>query len=177
MPTATTDIHAPVLRRMGGVLERPLTLLRRGPGRSLRPVDLVATTAFVAGGALLLWSAYIHFHLWAATDDYRSIPTIGPLFLVQSIAGLVIGLGVIVLRRLWAALVGIGFAVLTVAGFLASVAHGLFGFEDSWQAPFAVEAFVVEVAAAGLLALAAILCLVPSAPHVRPGPTSNRPAT
>ena len=61
-------------------------------------------------GVLLIWSAYVHFHLWNETDGYRSIPTIGPLFLLQSIAGLVIGVGVMVVRRLWAAVIGLGFA-------------------------------------------------------------------
>jgi hypothetical protein len=120
---------------------------------------------------LVLWSAYVHFHLWGEADGYRSIPTIGPLFLVQSIAGLVVGLGVIALRRLWAALVGFGFVVATIAGFVVSVAHGLFGFKDSWLAPFAKEAFTVEVVAAGMFLLAAALCLASSAPHVRPGPS------
>ncbi len=145
------------------------SLLLRGPGRSRRPVDLAATATFVVGGLLLVWSAYIHFHLWSETDGYRSIPTIGPLFLLQSIAGLAIGIGVVAVRRLWAAAVGIGFALTTIAGFLVSVARGLFGFKDSWLAPFAKEAFTVEVLAAVVLIAAAALCLVGSAPHARAG--------
>ncbi len=145
--------------------------LVRGPGRSRRPVDLGATAAFAAGGLLLVWSAYIHFHLWHEPGGYRSIPTIGPLFLLQSIAGLVIGIAVVAVRRLWVAAVGTGFALVTVGGFLVTVAHGLFGFKDSWQAPFATEAFAVEMVAATVLALAAALCLIRSAPRVRSGST------
>jgi hypothetical protein len=174
---ATIDIHARAPLRMGEVQTQTWDLLRRGPGRSLRPIDLAATVAFVAGGVLIVWSAAVHFHLWGETDGYRSIPTIGPLFLVQSIAGLVIGVGVIALRRLWAAVIGFGFAIVTIAGFLVSVARGLFGFKDSWVAPFAKEAFVIEVVAAGMLALAAALCLVSSAPRVRAGPSSTGRAT
>ncbi len=143
--------------------------LFRGPGRSRRPVALTATACFGAGGALLLWSAYVHFHLWGETDGYRSIPTIGPLFLLQSIAGLVIGLGIIAVRRVWAAVVGVGFALATIGGFLVSVVHGLFGFKESWLAPFAKEAFVVEVIAAALLVAAAVLCLAQSVPPARTG--------
>ncbi len=83
-------------------------VLGAGPGRSRQPVDLAATAAFVFGGALLLWSAYIHFHLWNEPDGYRSIPTIGPLFLLHSVSAPIIGVGAVVLRRLWAAVIGLG---------------------------------------------------------------------
>lgn len=141
----------------------------RGPGLSRRPVDLAATAAFILGGALLVWSAAIHYHLWSEPDGYRSIATIGPLFLLQSISGLVIGVGVVAVRRLWAALVGTGFAVVTVAGFLVSVTHGLFGFKETWLAAFATQAFVIELVAAGLLVVAGLLCLAAPS-RVRPDP-------
>lgn len=152
-------------------------MLWRGPGRSRRALDLAATTAFAVGGLLLVCSAYIHFHLWSETSGYRAIPTIGPLFLLQSIAGLVIGVGVVAVRRLWAAVIGIGFALSTMAGFLISVAHGLFGFKDSWLAPFAKEAFTIEGIAAAVLVIAAALCLIGSAPGVRSGSTPAGTAT
>jgi hypothetical protein len=152
-------------------------LLVLGPGRSRRPLDLAATAVFVLGGVLIVWSAFIHFHLWDETDGYRSIPTIGPLFLLQSIAGLVVGIGVVAVRRLWAALVGIGFVVSTLVGFLLSVAVGLFGFKDSWLAPFAKEAFTVELLTVVVLIAAAALCLVGSAPRARAGTTPAGTAT
>jgi hypothetical protein len=158
-------------------LQKVWNLLVRGPGRSLRPVDLAATVAFVVGGVLLVWSAYIHFHLWNEADGYRSIPTIGPLFLLQSIAGLVIGIGVVAVRRVWAAVIGIGFALTTILGFLLSVAHGLFGFQDSWLAPFAKQAFTIEILIAVVLIVAAVLCLVRSVPHARAGTTPAGTAT
>jgi hypothetical protein len=174
--TATTGIHHPDRLRMDRVQMR-WNLLLRGPGRSRRPVDLAASATFVVGGLLLVWSAYIHFHLWSETDGYRSIPTIGPLFLLQSIAGLVIGIGVIAVRRLWAAVLGIGFALTTIAGFLISVARGLFGFKDSWLAPFAKEAFTVEILATVMLIAAAALCLGASAPRARTGSSQAGIAT
>jgi hypothetical protein len=152
-------------------------VLSRRPDRSRRALNLAATSAFALGGLLLVWSAYIHFHLWSEADGYRSIPTIGPLFLLQSIAGLVIGVGVIAVRRLWAAAIGVGFALATIAGFLISVVHGLFGFKDSWMAPFAKEAFTIEVIAAAVLVAAAALCLIGSAPDVRSGSTPAGTAT
>ncbi len=171
-PTSTTrSVSGCHLRTSSGAL------LALGPGRSRRPVDLAATVAFALGGVLLIWSAYIHFHLWGDQDGYRSIPTIGPLFLLQSIAGLVIGIGVVAVRRLWAAVIGIGFALSTIAGFLLSVGVGLFGFKDSWLAPFAKESFTIEILAAAVFIAAATLCLVGSVPHARAGTTPAGTAT
>jgi hypothetical protein len=152
---------------MDGVDTR-LAVLLRGPGRSRRPIDLAATCALVVGGALLVWSAAIHFHLWH-DEGYHAIATIGPLFLLQSISGLVIGVMVVAIRRLWAAVIGAGFALATLAGFLVSIERGLFGFKDSWQAPFAHQAFVIELLAVVVLAAAAALCLIGSAPRTSAG--------
>jgi hypothetical protein len=138
---------------------------------------LVTTGAFAAGALLLVWSAYIHFHLWNEPDGYRSIPTIGWLFLLQSIAGLVIGIGIVAVRRVWAALIGTGLALCTIGGFLISVLRGLFGFQDSWLAPYATQAFAIEVAAAVVLLVAAVLSLVGSAPGVRTGSSPAGTAT
>jgi hypothetical protein len=158
-------------------MDKLRALLVVGPGRSRRPVDLGATAAFAVGGALLIWSAFIHFHLWSETDGYRSIPTIGPLFLLQSITALIIGIGVVAIRRLWAAVIGIGFALTTIAGFLLSVAVGLFGFKDSWMAPYAKQAFTIEILAVVVLMAAAALCLVGSVPRARAGTTPAGTAT
>jgi hypothetical protein len=81
------------------------------------PTGATATAAFVVGGFLIIWLSYIHFHLWQSVGD-RHIPTTGALFLVQSIAGLVLGPLVIAVRRVWAAALDAGFAVATMVGFL-----------------------------------------------------------
>ncbi|HEY5385612.1 MAG TPA: hypothetical protein VIJ56_10275 [Acidimicrobiales bacterium] len=158
-------------------MDKLRALLVVGPGRSRRPLDLAATVAFVIGGALLIWSAAVHFHLRSETDGYRSIPTIGPLFLLQSIAGLVIGIGVVVVRRLWAAVIGLGFALSNIAGFLLSVGLGLFGFKDSWLAPFAKESFTIEILASVVFIAAAVMCLVGSVLRARAGTTPVGNAT
>ena len=124
-----------------------------------RATGAATTIAFVAGGLLLAWSGYLHFHLWRGLG-YRHIPTIGPLFLLQSVAGLGLGLLIIAVRRVWTAVLGVGFAASTVIGFLISVEHGLFGFKDSWSAPFAHQAFAIEVAAIVILVVAGTLCFL-----------------
>jgi hypothetical protein len=130
-----------------------------GPAALSRPSRISATTAFVVGGLLLVWSSYIHFHLWQKIG-YRHIPTIGPLFIVQSIVGLMMGVLVIGVRRIWAAVLGAGFALSTLIGFLITVEHGLFGFRDQWSAPFAEQAFAIEVAAILVLGVGTAICLV-----------------
>ena len=69
-----------------------------GPRNASRPFGVSATAAFLVGGLLIIWSSYIHFHLWQEVG-YRHIPTIGPLFILQSVAGLAIGVLVIATRR------------------------------------------------------------------------------
>jgi hypothetical protein len=139
-----------------------------GPERVARPIGLTATVAFVVGGLLVEWSTYIHFHLWQDLG-YRHISVIGPLFLLQSIAGLVVGLLIIYACRVWVAIIGLGFALSTLIGFFISIRYGLFGFKDSWAAPFAHEAFAIEIATVIVLALAGSLCLTRSAPATRAG--------
>lgn len=115
----------------------------------------------MVAGLLIIWSSYIHFHLWQSLG-YRHIATIGPLFLLQSIGGLLIGLLIIASRRVWAAVLGAGFAISTMIGFLISVENGLFGFKDTWSAPFAHQAFALEIAIIGVCIVAGALCLLGS---------------
>jgi hypothetical protein len=149
----------------------PLTLLGKGPGPVSTPLGFTATLAYVAGALLVLWSAYIHFHLWEEADGYRRIATIGPLFLAQAIGGLIIGILLAAFRRVWTAILGIGFAGSTVVGFLLTVGltKGLFNFKETWAAPFAGLAFAVEVAAAAVLLVAAALSFLRSASTTRSG--------
>lgn len=117
--------------------------MRRG---SLR---LVTSVLAWIGAALLVWSGIIHLHLWAT--GYRQIATIGPLFLVQGIVGLVLAVVIALFRRLVLLLSGAAFALGTIGGLLLSVHVGLFGFRDSLSAPFAVESLVVEAVAGAVL--------------------------
>lgn len=119
----------------------------------------MATVTSVVGGLLLVWSAGIHAHLWLSVG-YRHIPTIGPLFLLQSVTAVALGALAVVVHRAWSALLGAGFGVATIGGLVVSVQHGLFGFRDSWSAPFATQSLVVEAVAVVFLGIAAGLCLV-----------------
>jgi len=125
-----------------------------------RPIALTAATnaAMVAGAALIAWSAAIHLDLWHSS--YRSIPTIGRLFLFQSIAGFVLAAVVAGTRRLVPALAGIAFLASTVAGLVLSINVGLFGFKDSLGAAFARLALTVELAGIVVLSAACLARIV-----------------
>ena len=104
-----------------------------------------------AGSGLVLVSAVVHFHLWES-DGYSQIPTIGPLFLMQAIAGAVLALATSIFRHWLLALGEAGFALATVGGFFLSVYFKLFGWPASLSEPFATLALGVELGAAVLLA-------------------------
>jgi hypothetical protein len=122
-----------------------------------RAKRLVLNLGFVVGAVLVAFTSTIHLHLWA--DGYRTIPVIGPLFLVQGIAGIILALALIGWRRIMTAVIGIGFMLTTVGGLLISVYFGLFGFMDSLSAPFAGMSLIVEIAGALELALIGTLVL------------------
>jgi predicted lipoprotein with Yx(FWY)xxD motif len=113
----------------------------------------------VAGSGLLIATAAIHLDLYLT--GYRTIPTIGWLFLLQVIAAFALGLAVLaipgryVLAGRLAAAAGAGFALATLGGYLLSVWIGLFGFTEV-RTTAGIVAGVVEVAAFAVLAALAL---------------------
>jgi predicted lipoprotein with Yx(FWY)xxD motif len=113
----------------------------------------------VVGSGLLIATAAIHLDLYLT--GYRTIPTIGWLFLLQVIAAFGLGLAVLAIpsrlvtpRRL-AAAAGAGFALATLGGYLLSVWTGLFGFKEV-RTGAGIAAGLVEVAAFVTLAALAL---------------------
>ena len=91
--------------------------------------------------------------LWS--DGYKDISVIGPLFLVQGIACIVLAVAIVALR--WLALLAIGAVtgVATAVGLLLSVNVGLFGYTESLSVPYAELSLAVEFTAAFVLLVAA----------------------
>jgi len=106
-----------------------------------------------AGALLLAVSAGIHLYLYLT--GYRSIPTIGWLFLLQVIVGSVLTAAALVTRSRLAAAASAGFALSTLSAYLLAVWIGLFGFKEV-RTRVGIAAGLIEVAAFALLALAAI---------------------
>src|SRR5690242_13440672 len=108
----------------------------------------------LAGGGLLITTAAIHLDLYLT--GYRSIPTIGWLFLFQVIAAFVLGAAVLATAAPLAAAAGAAFSLATLGGYLLSLWIGLFGFKEV-RTTAGTAAGVVEVAAfAALAGLAAM---------------------
>ena len=114
--------------------------------------DLLALR--VAGAGLLAATAAIHLDLYLT--GYRTIPTIGWLFLFQVIVAFVLAAAVLVTSNFLVAVAGAGFAVATLGGYLLTVWIGLFGFREV-STTAGIAAGVIEVAAFAALAAAAIL--------------------
>jgi hypothetical protein len=123
-----------------------------GPGPAPRAQAPLALR--LAGSGLLIATGAIHLDLYLT--GYRSIPTIGWLFLFQIIAAFVLGAAVLATAARLAAAAGAAFSLATLGGYLLSLWIGLFGFKEV-RTTAGIAAGVVEVAAfAALAGLAAM---------------------
>ena len=154
--------------------EAMIRFLLRKPGALESPTARWTVLALAGiGGAFLVWSAVIHLELW--DDGYRDISVIGPLFLVQGIASIILGVAIVAFRRLALLAAGAVAGVATAVGLLLSVYVGLFGYTESLAVPYATlsladefTAAFVLLAATGLLALGG-----PARVAARPGPVPS----
>jgi hypothetical protein len=128
----------------------------RPSGSAARRAGL--TLGLVIGSVLLASSGVIHLQLWSM--GYRTIPTIGPLFLVQGIAGFVLASFLLLSRRLLAVVMACGFMIATIGGLLFSVYFGLFGFKETLAAPYAGLSLGVEGSGSLLLAVVGIVLVI-----------------
>lgn len=95
--------------------------------------------------AAVLLSAVIHLVLYF--QGFSDIKVIGPLFLLNAIGGIVIGVVTLVWRH-WLPVLGvIGFGALTLAAYLTSRTVGLLGVhETTWDVP-SVLAMIGDIVA------------------------------
>ena len=125
---------------------------QRADGRQAAPsgartrtsVNLVAARAVAAG--LVVATGAIHLYLYR--DGFSAVPTIGRLFLANFVVGVVLGLAILLRGRVAWSLLGAGFCLATLAGFLISVHWGLFGYRETLSGAWQERAAVVEIAGA-----------------------------
>lgn len=136
-------------------------LLRRPDALQSRTARWTALALTGTGAGFLVWSAVIHLELWA--DGYKDISVIGPLFLIQAVACIILAVAIVAVRWLVLLAAGAIAGVATAVGLLLSVYDGLFGYTESLSVPYAVLSLAVEFTAAFvLLAAAAVLTLAKS---------------
>ena len=111
-----------------------------------------------AAGVLL--SAVVHLELW--DEGFRSIATIGQLFMLNFVAGMIIGLGVLVWRHWLPALVAAGFGAATVIAFWISVVHGLFGVKETTSGSTEILAEAADYTAVAFGLAVVVLLLLSS---------------
>lgn len=102
----------------------------------------------------LLGSAWVHLDLWLL--GYQDIEVIGPLFLVNVIAGVVLAIAVLAWWHWVPMLLAAGFGAATLGAYVLSVTVGLFGMRnDVYWEPNVLLAAAAEIVCivAGLLAV------------------------
>jgi hypothetical protein len=107
----------------------------------------------LGGAALLAAAGAIHLDLYLT--GYRSIPTIGWLFLLQTITAFGLAILIAVSRSWLLSAAGAIFMLSTLGGYLLSVWIGLFGFREV-RTTAGIVAGVIEVVAFAALAAASL---------------------
>ncbi len=130
------------------------------PGRGGRRAAALLRLTCVA---LLAWIGAVHLHLWL--EGYRQIPTDGPLFLLDAVAGLALAALLLVWAAPLAGLIAAGYTASTLGALLISLRVGLFGFRESISASYVAQSLAIETIT--VLALLSWTVLVAAAP--RPG--------
>ncbi|HEY2869903.1 MAG TPA: hypothetical protein VGJ11_10345 [Gaiellales bacterium] len=128
-------------------------------GRDAAPTGVGARTSvnliaarFVAA-ALVVATGAIHLYLYR--DGFSVVPTIGRLFLANFVVGVVLGLAILLRGRPAWSILGAGFCLGTLGGFLISIHWGLFGYQETLSGAWQERAAVVEIAGAIACAIVA----------------------
>jgi hypothetical protein len=122
-------------------------------GREARPTkDALSLGLRLVGAVALLVGGYEHLVLYR--QGYRSIPIIGPLFLVNVVGSTAVGVTLLVRRGQLVRLGGLAIAIVTLIFFaLSRTSGGVFGFAESGlePQPHAAITLVAEVVAVSAL--------------------------
>lgn len=149
------DASGSVCKDVPTLLTRPgaTATVSPRPGTA-RAAIIDASRGLAAAGVLL--SAVVHLDLYDV-QLFREIHIIGPLFLLNVIAGLALGVLVLVWRHWLPALLCAGFGMATVTAFWITVVHGMFGFKEVATGDSQVLAEISEYVAAVFGLVAAVL--------------------
>jgi hypothetical protein len=99
----------------------------------------------VFGAVAALVSAAVHLDLWF--DGVRDQDKIGPLFMVNAVAGAAIAVLLVTWKHWVPLFVLFGFGASTLGAFLISWQYGLFGIHTSWDGWDEYTAAAAEIVA------------------------------
>ncbi|NBE50430.1 hypothetical protein [Streptomyces boluensis] len=114
----------------------------------------------LAGAGLTAAMAAIHLRLWA--EGYRDLATIGPLFLLNGVVGILLALALLATPVRWlgpVAAVTALFTAGTLGALFLSLTRGLFGFDEDIDAELVRPTLYVETAAVVVLTTLAVAAL------------------
>jgi hypothetical protein len=116
-------------------------------------VRRVAWAPRIVAAVCVVVSGIVHWQLWRT--GMRNFDVVGPAFLVNAVAGIVIGVLLVTWRHWIPPLLAVGFGLATLGAFVvATLPAGLFGVHSRWEgAPEWISA-VTEVLAIVLGAVA-----------------------
>lgn len=133
-------------------LNRPGPACVSGEG----PVDDEEDTMWIrlVTAVAVLVSGAVHLKLWF--DGFRDIAVIGPSFMLNAVAALVIAALLVAWRHWLPLLLAVGFGAATFGAFVVSATVGLFGVHEVWTGGPVLTAATSEIVAvvAGLIGLA-----------------------
>jgi predicted lipoprotein with Yx(FWY)xxD motif len=113
-----------------------------------RPSDVGWRLVRLCGSVSLIATGVIHLDLYLT--GYRTIPTIGWLFLLQVIGDFVLSAALIATDRRLVSAAGAGLAISTLLGYLLALRISLFGFREV-RTSAGIVAAVIEIAGFALL--------------------------
>jgi len=96
----------------------------------------------VLGAVALLASAAVHLYEWLSGVRNQSI---GPLFLVNVVSGVVIAVLILRWRHWIPAFLTLGFGAATLGAFIISATVGLMGIHATWEGFYVWAAAIAEM--------------------------------
>lgn len=112
-----------------------------------RAIPVIARALRFAGAGFILVNGGVHIYLWA--HSYRDVRVIGPLFVVNAVAALLIAAALLWRPEGITALLGLALSAGTFGAFMLTVTVGLFEFSTGWN----LEAVIAAVAEIGAILL------------------------
>lgn len=109
-------------------------------------------------------SAVVHLILW--NDGMKNVDVVGQAFLLNGVAGVVLGVLLLVWRSAWPLLGAIAFGAATLGAFVVATTVGLFGVHSRWEGTNEWVSAITEALAIvlGIVAIVVERRLVAAAP-------------